>query len=187
MNNSPAGSLVECAMSRNITSFFLCSLLLCVCAFAQDAFAPGSEPSGFRDKQWGDPLSAFAAMNLKESVPGELTLKKIYSESIPSDMPKSLSERSYRSESDFLQIDGVNVDEINYIFHNDKFSGVLIYGRGEETFVQLKKVCLAKYGTAAMSDSSGPIGGYFWQGKKARAELLMAVGGVVILSVASTQ
>ncbi len=153
-------------------------------------FKPGSEPTGFRDMKWGTPLSAFPGMKLNSSMPGEVTLKKVFPGANPSEieMPAGVTPpKTYTKEGESLQFEGVNVDEINYTFENDKFSSVLIATQGKENFEKLRKALGAKYGEQEPNFSSGWAGGCGWQGNETEIMLMITLGDAVMVSISSVE
>ncbi|MDP2924293.1 MAG: hypothetical protein Q8O30_11360 [Candidatus Omnitrophota bacterium] len=175
-------------MNKKILTIILCSLLLHISISAQDKFKAGSEPTGFKGMQWGTHISAFSGMELTESTPGNAAFGKIYPGTTLPKMPGTTAEKSYRNENDLLQIEGVSLDEINYLFRNDKFSGVIIVSHGREAFEQLKKALFAKYGEGKFETSAGsPIGVYVWQGEKTKVMLTLIIGDAVGLLISSME
>ncbi|MFA6281264.1 MAG: hypothetical protein WCY05_02020 [Candidatus Omnitrophota bacterium] len=153
-------------------------------------FKPGSEPTGFRDMKWGVPLSAFPGMKVNSSMPGSSAIKKAFPGADLSEMklPNGATPPpTYIKENESLQFEGVNVDEIDYSFDNDKFSSVLIATHGKENFEKLRKVLGTKYGEQKSNFSSGWTGGCAWQGNETEIILMLMPGDAVVVSISSME
>jgi hypothetical protein len=174
-------------MSKKILTVIICLVLAQIPLFAQDSFKPGSEPTGFKGVQWGTPQSSFSGLRFTNNAGA--TLSKGHPDAPP--YPKSPAdspEKCYVKDNEPLEFEGVSVNEINYTFYNDKFSGVFIVGQGRQKFDQLKAVFFAKYGEAKQESSTGiPVGGYTWQGNKTIVRLMLTFTDDFIVGLASVE
>ena len=171
-------------MNKKITATIIFALLMPLFLFAQDSFKPGSEPTGFKGVQWGTPQSSFSRLRFTNSAGATLYPDAPPYPKSPADSP----EKSYVKDNELLEFEGVSVNEINYTFYNDKFSGVFIVGQGRQKFDQLKAVFFAKYGEANKESSTGiPVGGYTWQGNKTIVRLMLTFTDGFMVGLSSVE
>ena len=65
---------------------------------------------------------------------------------------------------DIDRIENVDIENIEYSFSGDKFTGVIINTRGEDNFNGLKKACFKKFGRCSHIDKMGKT--FYWKYKK---------------------
>jgi hypothetical protein len=108
------------------------SLMLIICSgcfqtvFEPGKFKPGSEPDGFRGIKWGTDVATLSGMKCLS--------------------PAQLGLKTYVKMPEDLKIEGVNFEEIFYLFQEDKFFGVLAVTSGYINCLKLESALFKKYG-----------------------------------------
>ena len=134
-------------------------------------YKPNSEPDGFEGISWGTEFSQVKSdmVELRStSDPAEPGVKiKIY----------------YTKKGDSLKMEGVQLDNIEYVFWRGKFAEVRISATGPENFDHLKQFLFDKYGTVDRFQ-----GAYSWDGSVTRISLRYdEPTKTSLLSIASTK
>jgi len=99
-------------------------------------YKPESEPDGFRDIKWGTDISTLPSM--------------VYDGRFNVDYKGGniCKLDCYRRKEDKLQIGEAKVEGILYVYHKNKFGGVLIEIKGWENFNIIKAEMEKKFGKA---------------------------------------
>ena len=121
-------------MNNKILAFVLSFILVGNLVFAavqMFTFKPGSEPTGFKNIRWGTNIDALPEM-MQAKVEGP-------------------DYKGYKKRGDMLHVEGVAVRNILYYFWRGKLLEVNIEFEGNNTFEQLKKAMLRKYGSTSTS------------------------------------
>jgi hypothetical protein len=126
-----------------------------LCASAE--FKPGSEPDGFRGIKWGTDIATLDDMQ---------KIKTIF------DKYSGLKITKYKKKNDILKLSGssleVSLDEILYIFFDNRFFGVDLMITGLDTAVVLKHICFERFGPGKKDDRLQKVNVdlYTWEGSK---------------------
>jgi hypothetical protein len=121
-------------------------LALPITVFAEGfGFRPGLEPDGFRGIKWGTDLSTLRGMELVEN---------------------DGVDKFYKNKEDNMTLGASQLNEIIYVFWNDKFASVLIQTNGLENYGHLKDACFEKFGEGMRTDADQRLNieYYIWEG-----------------------
>lgn len=77
----------------------------------------------------------------------------------------------YTRKNEDLQIEGIELENIQYFFWKTKFYAVTIYSRSEKNFKLLKRYLFSEFGEPKIVEQHKEWSKYAWVGKEARVEL----------------
>lgn len=111
---------------------FLAAIALAALLFGCSGSSASGEPDNFRNIKWGADVSSLSGSS-RIAGEGDLAF--------------------YAKENDSLQVDGLNVDQVIYGFHKNRFYTAMIYFPGS-SFNRMKEIMTAKLGEPGMPDKT---------------------------------
>ncbi len=162
---------------KTINAVFACLVLLCCCvssgAQTDNRRWPRSEPEGFRGIKWGQNISGIT--NLKSIGTMDFLKYGNVFEAL-ADHPvyyylKEWEGKGYVNEKDFLKIGYADVNEIIYLFREDRFYGAVVESLGSTNRNELQRAVTAWLGNPTSEVKTGTRYLVIWEGSKIRTVL----------------